>query len=156
MNKILISSCLVGINCRYDSKPNTSDKLLDLVKDGKAIFMCPEQTGGLSTPREPAEIELGKNARDVLEGNGKVITKSGKNVTKEYIEGAQATLNLCKNLNVTVAILKARSPACSSSSVYDGTFSGSKISGNGITAELLKQKGIEVYDEENFPLDLFS
>ncbi len=147
---ILLSSCLIGINCRYNSTSNEVDKLLELVKNGQAVFMCPEQTGGLPTPREPAEIEKGKTAKDVLEGNGKIVTKSGQDVTQQFLEGAKRTLAFCKELNCTKAILKARSPSCSSTLIYDGTFSGNKVVGNGLTAELLKQNGIEVYDEDTF------
>lgn len=152
--KILISSCLVGINSQWDGGEKRNQKLIDLVKSGSAVFMCPEQAGGLPTPREPSEIEYGKEAIDVLSGAGKVLTKSGKDVTKEYVKGAKQVLALCKELGITVAILKEKSPSCGSSKTYDGTFTGIKISGKGITAELLTQQGIQVYSEENFPDNL--
>lgn len=116
--------------------------------------MCPEQTGGLSTPREPSEVEPGKTAKDVLNGAGRVLTKSGKDLTKEYINGAKEVLELCKNLSIKIAVLKAKSPSCGSVLVYDGTFTETKISGKGVTAELLEQNGIKVYSEDNFPKDL--
>ncbi len=150
--KILISACLVGINSRYNGKSNKIEPLVELVKQGKAIFMCPEQTGGLSTPREPAEIEAGKTAKDVLAGKGRVLTISGMDVTKEFLNGAHTTLSLCKEAGVTKAILKARSPSCGSTEVYDGTHSGVRIPGSGITAELLRQNGIKVFDEERYQI----
>jgi len=150
-SKILISACLVGINCRYNAQSKTSPELLALLKDGSAIFMCPEQLGGLPTPREAAEIEFGKSASDVINGTGKVLTKTGIDITAQFLMDAHATLKLCKELNINVAFLKAMSPSCGSTLIYDGTFSGNKTSGNGITAELLIQNGIEVYDENTFP-----
>lgn len=108
----------------------------------------------MPTPREPSEIEHGKKATDVLAEAGKVLTRSGKDVTKEYVEGAKQVLALCKELGITVAILKEKSPSCGSNKTYDGTFTGTKVSGKGVTAELLTQHGIQVYSEENFPDNL--
>jgi len=152
--KILISSCLVGINSQWDGGEKRNQKLIDLVKSGSAVFMCPEQAGGMPTPREPSEIEHGKKATDVLAEAGKVLTRSGKDVTKEYVEGAKQVLALCKELGIIVAILKEKSPSCGSNKTYDGTFTGTKVSGKGVTAELLTQHGIQVYSEENFPDNL--
>lgn len=118
------------------------------------MFVCPEQVGGLPTPREPAEIESGKTAKQVLDGEAAVLTKSGEDVTKEYIRGARIALDMCKEYGIKIAILKARSPSCGSLFVYDGSYSGSKVKGRGVTAELLIQEGIKVYNEENFPKDL--
>ncbi len=112
--------------------------------------MCPEQLGGLSTPREPAEIEQQKTAKDVLSRKGKVLTKTGKDVTKRFVVGANRVLRFCQDMGIKTAILKARSPSCGSMKTYDGTFSKTLKSGKGITAELLTQNGINVYNEENF------
>jgi len=150
----LISSCLIGIYCRYDGKTTSSERLVDLVREGKAIFICPEQIGGLATPRVPAEIEHGKTAKDVLEGRAKVVGDDGSDVTREFVNGANETLKLCKRLGIKIAILREKSPSCGSSKVFDGTFLGNKISGHGITTELLINNGITVYSEENFPADL--
>ena len=149
--KVLISSCLLGIHTQWDEDCKRVAELIKLVRFGKAIFMCPEQLGGLSTPREAAEIEHGKTAKDVLVGKGKVLTKTGKDVTKEFVAGAKRVLKFCQEIEIKIAILKAKSPSCGSQRTYDGTFTGKKISGKGIVAELLSQNGIKVYNENNFP-----
>lgn len=133
---ILISGCLLGINCRYDGKGKLIDAFEQLSKKYNLIPVCPEQLGGLATPRTPAEII-----------NQHVITKDGIDVTKEYTKGANEVLRLAKLYHCTIAILKERSPSCGSNSRYDGTFSGTLIKGDGITAALLKQNGITVYGE---------
>lgn len=135
---ILVSACLVGLNCKYDGGNNFNENVLKLVKDGKAILICPEQLGGLKTPRNPAEI-----VKD------KVITNNGEDVTYQYNKGAEETLKLAKELNVKKAILKSRSPSCGCGMIYDGTFTHTKILGNGITADLLLRNGIEVITEED-------
>ncbi len=135
---ILVSACLVGLDCKYDGGNNFNEQILKLVKEGKAILICPEQLGGLKTPRNPAEII-----------NDKVVTDDGVDVTKEYNKGAEETLKLVKELNIKKAILKARSPSCGSGIIYDGTFTHTKIKGNGITADLLIKNGIEVITEED-------
>lgn len=156
MNKpyILISSCLIGLYCRYNGKTKLVKKLIKLVEQGKAIYICPEQVGGLSTPRVPAEIEFGKSATDVLVGKAKVIGKDCSNLTKEFVKGATETLNLCQKYGIKIAILSENSPSCGSVEIYDGTFTGNKILGHGITTELLLQNGILVYSEENYPDNL--
>lgn len=135
---ILVSACLVGLNCKYDGGNNFNERVLKLVKEGKAILICPEQLGGLKTPRNPAEI-----VKD------KVITNDGVDVTYQYNKGAEETLKLAKELNIKKAILKSRSPSCGSGIIYDGTFTHTKIPGNGITADLLLKNGIEVITEED-------
>lgn len=152
--EILISSCLIGHPVRYDGNSNEVEELKELIKQGKAIDMCPEIAGGMSTPREPAEIEAGKTAKDVLEGKAKVFDKNGNDVTTEFVNGAYELLKVCKEKNIKTVILKEGSPSCGSNKTYDGTFSGKKISGRGITAELLKQNGITIYCEHNFPREL--
>lgn len=139
---ILISACLAGLNCKYDGGNNLNERVFELVKEGKAILVCPEQLGGLSTPRVPAEIINKDN-------NKLVITKTGENVTHQYERGALEVLNLAKKLGITKAILKSNSPSCGSGVIYDGTFSKIKIEGNGITTELLQNNGIEVITEKD-------
>ena len=151
---ILISSYLIGLNTRYDHKSNFVKELQDLVKSGKAIYFCPEQAGGLCTPRPASEIEANHTAKDVLNGKAKVFTVDGKDVTEQYIKGAEETLALCLEFGIKIAILKERSPSCGSNQVYDGTFSKNRIAGKGITAELLSSNGIQVYSEENFPKNI--
>lgn len=147
---ILISACLCDVNCRYNGKSNTNEKVYELFKEGKAILVCPEQLGGLSTPRPPAEIKNGCNACEVLRGKGQVINNQGEDVTAPFIKGAQEALKIAKAINCTKAILKSRSPSCGCGQVYDGTFQKQLIQGNGVLTELLLQNGIEVLTEEDF------
>ncbi len=137
-NIIICSACLLGINCRYDGKNNLNKKVLDLTKKAILIPVCPEQFGGLPTPREPAEQK----------GN-KVFTKSGKDVTKYFLKGAKEVLKIVKFFGIKEAILKQKSPSCGYGKIYDGTFSGKLIEGNGITTKLLKKKKIKIFSEED-------
>ena len=148
--KILISPCLIGIRTRWNEDCEEIEELIDLVKSGQAVFLCAEQSGGLPTPRDPAEIERGKTAKDVFKGESKVLTKAGKDVTEQFVVGARRILEFCQRMGVEVAILKSDSPSCGSVRTYDGTFSSTKVAGKGITAELLEQNGIKVYNEKNF------
>ena len=148
--KILISPCLIGIRTRWDESCEQVEELIDLVKSGQAVFLCPEQIGGLPTPREPAEIESGRTAKDVLNGEAKVLTVTGKDVTGQFIAGAQRILKFCQEMGVEIAILKSCSPSCGSLQTYDGTYTDTTIAGRGTTAELLEQNGIRVYNEKNF------
>lgn len=145
---IVISACLAGEKCRYDGKDNKINQFYELVKQNEAIVVCPEVLGGLSTPREPAEIK-GGTALDVLSGKAKVITKSGKDVTKAFVKGAYETLEIVKQAGVKTVVLKESSPSCGSEWVYDGTFLNRKIEGEGITSALLRKHGIKVYSEKN-------
>ena len=150
---ILISGCLCGINCKYDGKNNLNDRVLELLKSEKAIPVCPEQMGGQATPRPPHEIVNGDGA-GVLDGTCIVDGPKGNDdVTKEFLKGAKETLKIAKDLDINVAILKARSPSCGKGKIYDGTFSGNKKDGNGVTAELLIRNNIKIYTEEE--LDKF-
>lgn len=137
-NPILVSACLLGINCRYDGKSKPNEKVIRLATKELLIPVCPEQLGGLPTPREPSEIS-----------NGRVFTISGKDVTKEFEKGAHETLTIAKLLNAKEAILKQRSPSCGYGQNYDGTFSGKLIKGDGVTASLLKRNGIRIITEED-------
>lgn len=137
---ILVSSCLLGINCKYSGGNNYQEKILKLVKDGKAIFACPEQLGGLTTPRLPAEIVYKDNKRYVID-------KNGKDVTEEFERGAREVLKILKEMNITKVIFKSQSPSCGCGLIYDGTFTNKLIKGNGITTQLLIDNGIEVITE---------
>lgn len=139
----LISACLAGVNCKYNGGNNLNPKIVQLLKEKKAILICPEQLGGLSTPRLPSEIITDK------EGNKRVINIEGKDLTKEFLKGAEETLKIAKLAGVEAAILKARSPSCGKGKIYDGQFRGKLIEGNGITAELLEKNGIKIYTEED-------
>ena len=136
--KILISACLLGVNCKYDGTNNDNEKVNEYIKDKELIIICPEIMGGLTTPREPSEIL-----------NEKVISKSGKDVTQNFKRGANETLMLAKKFNVKKALLKSKSPSCGCGLIYDGTFNGKLIKGDGITTELLKKHGREVLTEKD-------
>lgn len=138
MNKqnVLISACLMGVNCRYDGKGVLVNGLEEIIEQYHLIPVCPEVFGGLPIPREPGERVLGK-----------VITITGKDVTSFYERGAQEVLRLAKLYGCSYAILKERSPSCGSGKIYDGTFSHRLVDGNGILAEILIQQGITVIGE---------
>ena len=141
----LVSACLLGLRTRFDGK-----KLLDSgplnIPLKKIIPFCPEQLGGLSTPRFPAEIINGRG-EDVLEGKAHVINTKGENITESYIRGARESLYLARLYKAEGIYLKDGSPSCGSCYIYDGTFSGRRQPGRGVTAALLKQEGIPVYNE---------
>jgi len=145
---IIVSACLCGIDCKYNGGNNLDARVLKLMQEGKAIPVCPEQLGGLQTPRAPSEIVKG-NGFDVLMGKGKIVDSKDEDVTAEFIKGAYETLKIAELLGANIAILKARSPSCGVSQIYDGSFSGTIRTGNGVTAQLLLSKGIKVYTEEN-------
>lgn len=134
----ICSACLLGIKCRWDGKSNFNKKLVRLAKKYILIPVCPEQLGGLSTPREPAEKR-----------GGKFFTKSGKDVTKNYIKGANEVLKIAKLFNVKEAILKQKSPACGCGEIYDGSFRNRLIKGDGIVAKVLKKHKIKVITEKD-------
>ncbi|MBX4261728.1 DUF523 domain-containing protein [Clostridium estertheticum] len=145
---VIVSSCLCGINCRYDDSNNLDTRVLKLLNEGKALPVCPEQLGGLATPREPCEI-LNGNGLDVIDGKAIIIGASNNDITSSFLKGAYETLKIAEGIGATTAILKARSPSCGVSKIYDGTFSGTLRTGNGVTAELLLSKGIKLFTEED-------
>jgi uncharacterized protein YbbK (DUF523 family) len=146
--KVLISACLLGFNTRYDGKSKRDRQLLkELLDKGVEFFpLCSEQLGGLPTPREPSEIEEGFSARDVIEGRGRVVTKGGLDVTENFLRGANLVVDFCKEVGITHAILKDKSPSCGYREVYDGRFKGNFKKGRGILAELLEEGGIVVLE----------
>jgi len=135
---ILVSACLLGINCKYDEKNYLNEKILKLGKDEILIPVCPEQLGGLPTPRIASE------QRGEI-----VISKESYDVTNNFVRGAEETLKMSKMYGIKKAILKQKSPSCGCGQIYDGTFSGTLINGDGITTALLKRNGIEVITEED-------
>lgn len=145
----IVSACFAGINCRYDRKNNKIEEIRKLVREGKAIPVCPEQMGGLPTPRNPAEI-VGGDGDDVLDGKAKVIDRQGNDVTQQFVEGAREALAMAKAVGAKEAVLKERSPSCGSCMIYDGTFRKSKKEGSGVTAALLRRHGIQVVSEETW------
>ena len=131
---ILVSACLLGINCKYNGDNNKNEKVAEYLKDKQFIMVCPEQLGGLSTPRDPSEIiRLDGNA--VIEGKTSVINNKRLDVTKKFKQGAMETLKIADLYG--------------SSLIYDGTFTGKKVSGVGVTTALLRQNGIEVISEKD-------
>lgn len=146
---ILISSCLIGEYVRYDGGSQGVTRLIELINEGKAIHACPELLGGLNVPREPAEI-IGGDGFDVLDGNAKVLTVSDKDVTEAFLKGAEATLKILLAENIDTVILKANSPSCGNKQIYDGTFSGIKKQGAGVTSAFLERNGIKVMSEQDY------
>jgi len=145
---ILISSCLVGQPVRYDGRNQLDSRLRRLVEDGKALPVCPEVMGGLLVPREPAEI-VGGDGEGVWQGEGRIVTVSGQDVTEQFKQGALRTLKICQKYQVTLVILKENSPSCGSNMIYNGQFDGTKQVGLGVTSALLKRYGIQVINEKD-------
>ena len=144
---VLVSACLAGCACRYDGSDNNDERLADLLRAGRAVLVCPEEQGGLGTPRPAAEI-VGGDGHDVLEGRAKVLTASGRDVTDAYLRGARAALDSAQRAGARTAVLKARSPSCGKGAIHDGSFAGGLSSGDGVTAALLQAHGIRVISEE--------
>ncbi|MBN2220158.1 MAG: DUF523 domain-containing protein [Kosmotogaceae bacterium] len=144
MTKIIVSACLIGVNCTYRGDNNLSLKLLELVDRFVFLPVCPEQLGGLPTPRPRAEVTSSSDWRAAR----LVLDQFGNDVTPNYLRGAEEVLKIAKLSGTNIAILKSRSPSCGCKGIYDGTFGGVMIDGMGITAELLLKNGIEVYSED--------
>lgn len=136
--KIMVSACLLGENCKYNGSNNLSEKVLEFVKGHEVISVCPEVLGGLPTPRIPAEIV-----------HGVVMAKDGRNVDFEFRKGAEIALERAKKENVDLVILQSRSPSCGVKQVYDGTFSGTRIDGQGTFARMLKENDFKMIDVED-------
>ncbi|WP_027721276.1 DUF523 domain-containing protein [Maridesulfovibrio zosterae] len=132
----IVSACLAGLCCRYDGKDNADENVKELVRQGRAIPVCPEQLGGLSTPRPPCEIV-----------ENRVMTENGVDFSESFLRGAEEALKLAKLAGAEKAILKARSPSCGIGKIYDGTFSRKLIDGDGLFAALLRKEGIKIKTE---------
>ena len=145
---VLVSACLAGRACRFDGLANPDDEVERLVAEGRALLVCPEEDGGLGTPRPAAEIQ-GGDGSDVLDGRARVVTEAGVDVTEEYLAGARIALERARSAGATTAILKARSPSCGKGCIYDGTFTRTPIGGDGVTAALLEREGIQVLTEQD-------
>ena len=141
--KVVISACLLGVHCRYDGGHSRNETAMNQKKTYQLIPVCPEESGGLLTPRPPAEI-VGGDGDAVLDGTAKIMTADGTDVTAAYLKGAHHALQVAQSHGATHVILKARSPSCGCGNIYDGTFSGTLISGDGVTTALLKRHGIVV------------
>lgn len=134
--KILVSACLLGTACRYDGQSKQYPLVVELCVRHQVVPVCPEQLGGLPTPRPPAERQ-----------GECVVTREGGDVTEQYRRGAQQVLELAKTLGCTAAVLKEKSPSCGSGRIYDGSFTGTMADGWGVTAELLLREGLRVLGE---------
>ncbi len=135
--KIMVSACLLGENCKYNGGNNRNEKLLGMLSGHEVIPVCPEVLGGLPVPRIPAEIQ-----------NGRVMNRKGEDVNDAFHSGAQKALEIAKQTNPGMIILQSRSPSCGVKEVYDGTFSGTLIPGQGIFAEMAQKAGFRVVDVE--------
>jgi len=144
---ILVSACLCGVNSKYNGGNNTNYKLIELLKEDKVQLVCPEQLAGMDTPRPQCEILMGEG-EDVLDNNARVMNIEGQDCTEQFLKGAYETLKIAKTLNIKTAILKSKSPSCGFGKIYDGSFSGKLIAGNGVTAELIKRNGINVIPDD--------
>jgi uncharacterized protein YbbK (DUF523 family) len=140
---VLVSACLAGFNCRYDGGNSSIEEIKRLLSKNKAIPICPEQLGGLKTPRKVAEI-LGGDGYKVLEGKAKVIDIEGVDLSRYFILGAEKVLRIAKILNIKEAIFKDKSPSCGVNLIYDGNFNNCLKKGVGVTTALLRLKYIEV------------
>lgn len=137
---LLVSACLLGVGCRYCGTGCESAGVLRLMDKHRLIPVCPEQLGGLPTPREPVELV-----------RGRALTRSGEDRTKQFLLGAEEALRLAKLYRCEGAVLKSRSPSCGFGTVYDGTFSGNLTEGSGFAAEKLAAEGLRLYSEEHLP-----
>ncbi len=142
--KYIVSACLAGDKCRYDGNTNRVDMITDLVENGSAFPLCPELLGGLTVPRPRCEMKR----RD--DGSIEIVGEDNRFYTEDFIRGASAALEIAKMKNITHAVLKSKSPSCGCGLIYDGTFTGKLVDGNGITAELFLKSGITIFTEEEF------
>ena len=144
----LISACLLGLQCAWSGDGRyENSRAIELAILETLIPVCPEQLGGLPTPRAPQEIQ-GGTGRDVLNDKCRVINKDGQDVTREFIKGAEETLKIARQLNIKEFIAKSRSPSCGCGQIYDGTFSGRLTDGDGVTTELLRRNAIKIISDE--------
>ncbi|MBF0544424.1 MAG: DUF523 domain-containing protein [Candidatus Riflebacteria bacterium] len=153
--KILISGCLAGLSCSYDGQIKSEKSTVFREIFGKAeklgysfIPFCPEQAGGLATPRKPAELQT--NAENILENRGKIVSISKTDVTENFIKGAKETKKVCELFSVSGVILKEKSPSCGKRKVYSGKFDGNLIDGMGLTCFLLSKCGFQIFSDEEF------
>lgn len=147
MHKLLVSRCLLGEAVRYDGVASGHfSSLLRWQAEGRVVALCPEVFGGLPTPRPPAEIPGGQGGQ-VLDGLGAVIARDGTDVSAAFLRGAQEALRLVRKHGIQLAVLKARSPSCGNRETYDGSFSGRRVAGEGVTAAALRRAGVQVFSE---------
>lgn len=146
---LIISACLCGIDCTYNGKNNRNPIFEELLRSGQALPVCPEQLGGLETPRTAAEI-IGGAGQEVLAGQARVMTRQGTEVSAKYIRGAEQTLKIAQTVDPELVVFKSRSPACGVGAIYDGNFSSRLKEGDGVAAALLKRHGFKIVDNETY------
>ena len=152
MQKILVSRCLLGHPVRYDGGAFDPDDLLQRWQaQGRIVALCPEVSGGLPTPRPPAEIPGGQGS-EVLDGRVPVLDIAGRDVSAAFVAGADAAVQLAARHGIRYAVLKARSPSCGNHETYDGSFSGTRVTGEGVTAAALRRHGVQVFNENELAL----
>ena len=137
---LIVSECLAGGPCRMDGKAKTLPEIKALVDAGEAVAVCPEVLGGLPTPRAPSEIQP----------DGRVVNKLGEDVTAEFVRGAERAMAVCRERGCAGAVLKARSPSCGKGVIYDGSFTGTRVAGNGVFAQMLLDAGVPVLTGEEY------
>ena len=149
MQSILVSACLLGEAVRYNGGDNRCDHALlqRWLDEGRVVPVCPEVAGGLPTPRPPAEITRSGGGRAVLDGEARVLAVDGRDVTEQFLRGAERALAHAQAMGIRVAVLKEGSPSCGTGAIYDGSFSGTKVTGVGVTAACLVQAGVRVFSE---------
>lgn len=147
VDKILVSSCLIGKKCSYDGNHRRNKWVLEFISGRKVIDVCPEMLGGFTTPRFRSEIK-GSDGKAVLAGAARVINEKGEDVTSFFITGANKVLKIVNENGINYAVLKARSPSCGKDWIYDGSFSGKLKPGDGVTAALLRENGVMIWSEE--------
>ncbi|AIN60813.1 DUF523 domain-containing protein [Pseudomonas soli] len=145
--KVLVSACLLGQPVRYDGRASGHPDVLQRWQaEGRVVPLCPEVAGGLPTPRPPAEIPGGQGGA-VLDGQAQVLTVTGDDVSDAFLAGARLALELVRRHGIRVAVLKSGSPSCGNLQIYDGSFSGVKVAGEGVTTALLRREGVQVFSE---------
>jgi uncharacterized protein YbbK (DUF523 family) len=147
----LVSACLLGMCTTYDDSSHPQPRLIALAARGRVVPVCPEVAGGLSIPRPPAEI-IGGDGQAVLDGQARVLTCEGDDVTGAFIAGAQMALETAQRLGIKVAVMQARSPSCGHGQIYDGSFGGVLVAGQGVAAALLTRHGVRVVSPEELEL----
>jgi len=145
--KFLVSACLAGVNCAHNGKDNLNKKVKKLVFAGAALPVCPEVLGGLGVPRQECEI-VGGDGSDVLCGKARVVSSSGRDVTKNFLAGTKIAVGLAKRYGIRKAVLKSKSPSCGAGYIYDGTFKNVLKKGDGVLAAALKSDGIRCLSQK--------
>lgn len=146
--RVLVSACLAGRACAYDGSHRAHPEIEKLVREGRAVLVCPEEEAGLGTPRAAAEIK-GGDGDAVVDGRATVVTEQGQDVTDQYLTGARISVDRAAAQRCEAAVLKARSPACGCGAVYDGSFTGRLAEGDGVAAAALKRAGVEIWTDED-------